>query len=62
MRLDPAKVTESNLSVFSVYCAQFMYDNYTHNSSTYKVWNFTNPWATAPTTKKSLFDIIFWWF
>jgi len=62
MRLDASKITESNLSVFSVYCAQFMYDNYTKNSSTYKAWSFTNPWGGSSTTQTtSIWDIIFWW-
>jgi hypothetical protein len=61
MKQDPSRISESNLSTFSVYCAQFMYDNYVKNSSTYKTWSFTYPWASSPSSSTSIWDILFWW-
>ncbi|MBU1167944.1 MAG: hypothetical protein KKD44_00120 [Proteobacteria bacterium] len=63
MRMDSSKISESNLSVFSNYTAEFLYENYNNRSDSYKTWGFTNPWGstTTTTTSTSILKRIFWW-
>ncbi|MBU1171039.1 MAG: hypothetical protein KKD44_15885 [Proteobacteria bacterium] len=63
MRLDPDKVSQGNISDFSEYCAQFMYDNYSKASATQVNWGFDEPWETSKSIKlPNIFDILFGWF
>jgi hypothetical protein len=61
LRQDSSRITESNLLKYSNYCAEFMYTNYDHQSSTYKSWDYVYPWTSTTTSSTSILKKIFWW-
>ena len=47
LRNEPQRITRENLDKFSKYCAEHVYENYTHNSTQYREWDFEQPWKSS---------------